>query len=353
MGSRNGFKERAWLRGAVSILIAIGAAGCGREQPRIPETDLAEAQRFQAEQRTDTAANVPVGLNSQDSETPKASWQQRLPDEIAPGFTLLISNPDDAGIRGKATVGHNGMVKLPYDVEVRAEGLTAEDLKRELNREYQRYLRNPKFDVKIESRRYSVDVRGLVERPGPYAVEADSSLDELMAKAGGLQRNEDSTRKAKYARVNQKGLSKLINLQDYFSGTPNLVPQWQGGESVFFQNEGPGSVSVDREYIQILGQVESPGAYPFRRGGDFVSYLTLAGGPTDRADLNRITLLRRNGAGLQQQNFELSDEYSAAPVKAGDTLIVHADSATKMERNTGIAAGFAAVVSAIALVAAL
>lgn len=334
-------------RNAIKVLIrfvasaaAAGVCACSSNS-RLVGTPTGESARARMMGSVDWAAPQPT----------VPAWKTRAPDEIAPGYALSIENPHDTAVRGRFTVEHDGLLKLPYEVQVKAEGLTPEQLAQALNEKYGRFILHPKFRVIVDEKQYSVDVRGLVEKPGAYRVNADSSLDDVIAKAGGLARGEngDTTHKARYARVTQLGVTKMINLQDYYSGAGGLVPPWQGGETVFLQSEGPTQVSVDRDYIQILGQVAAPGAYPFQAGKDFVSYLTSAGGPTATADLDRITLLRRADDTIQEQEFELSDVSKGIAIAPGDTLIVRADTRTETERTSGVLAGFAAVLSAIGI----
>jgi polysaccharide export outer membrane protein len=45
--------------------------------------------------------------------------------------------------------------------------------------------------------------------------------------------------------------------------------------------------------VQIWGQVKSPGLYSLPEGSDVVTLLSLAGGPTENADLSRVKVLRK------------------------------------------------------------
>ena len=120
---------------------------------------------------------------------------------------------------------------------------------------------------------------------------------------------------------------------------------------MFFQYEGNNSVSADREYIHVLGEVLSPGAYPFSSQFDILAYLTEAGGPTDRADLSRMTLLSREEGELRQAQFNFDDVRTLPGIQPGDTLIIHSSNPTGLERGTGVAASLAAVLSSIGLIA--
>jgi len=46
--------------------------------------------------------------------------------------------------------------------------------------------------------------------------------------------------------------------------------------------------------VSVLGEVRSPGLYPVEPGVSMIQLLTLAGGPTDRANLKRAQVIREN-----------------------------------------------------------
>jgi protein involved in polysaccharide export with SLBB domain len=264
---------------------------------------------------------------------------------------VRLYESSDGALNGVFQVNEKGKLILPYEVEVLVEGLQVEEVKKLLNRRFRQFLRNPNFQVSVEGQEVYVHLQGLVEKPGSYLISSDSSLDEILLSAGGLLKSTDKRATARYVRITQFGKPRLVNLQDYYSGTPDLIPSWQGGESLFFQYEGNNNVSADRDYIHVLGEVLSPGAYPFSSQLDILAYLTEAGGPTDRADLSRMTLLSREEGGLRQAQFDFDDVRTLPGIQPGDTLIIPSSNPTGLERGTGIAASLAAVLSSIGLIA--
>jgi protein involved in polysaccharide export with SLBB domain len=280
-----------------------------------------------------------------------ADWSFRQPGELAPGNEIRLYEGSDSALNGVFQVNEKGKLILPYEVEVLVEGLQIEEVKNLLNRRFRQFLRNPNFQVSVEGQEVYVHLQGLVEKPGSYLISSDSSLDEILLNAGGLLKSADKRARARYVRITQFGKPRLVNLQDYYSGTADLIPSWQGGESLFFQYEGSSNVSADREYIHVLGEVLSPGAYPFSSQLDILAYLTEAGGPTDRADLSRMTLLSREDGGLRQAHFDFDDVRTLPSIQPGDTLIIPSSNPTGLERGTGIAASLAAVLSSIGLIA--
>jgi protein involved in polysaccharide export with SLBB domain len=108
-----------------------------------------------------------------------------------------------------------------------------------------------------------------------------------------------------------------------------------------------------RNYIQFLGEVRQPGEYPFKNDSDFFDYLIKAGGPTERADMNNIALLRNNGDQREMLNFDITKADKIPALNPGDTLIVHSDSPSALEKDTRVVGGFAGIISALATVVVL
>lgn len=85
---------------------------------------------------------------------------------------------------------------------------------------------------------------------------------------------------------------------------------------------------VDR--VSVLGQVTKPGEYPIRPGASILDVLASAGGPTDRADLTRATIMREETGGksdpIEVNLLEAFARNDGPGVKllAGDVLFVPA-----------------------------
>lgn len=302
-------------------------------------------------QHKDLGTHQVLIKNPEVSRPELADWSFREPGELAPGNEIRLYESSDSALNGVFQINEKGKLVLPYEVELLVEGLQVEEVKNLLDRRFRQFLRKPNFQVSVEGQEVYVHLQGLVEKPGSYLISSESSLDEILVNAGGLLKSADKKSRARYVRITQFGKPRLVNLQDYYSGTPNLTPFWQGGETLFFQYEGNDSISADREYIHVLGEVLSPGAYPFSSRLDVLAYLTEAGGPTDRADLSRMTLLSRDEGGLRQAQFDFDEVRTLPDIQPGDTLIIHSSNPTELERGTGIAASLAAVLSSIGLIA--
>lgn len=81
-------------------------------------------------------------------------------------------------------------------------------------------------------------------------------------------------------------------------------------------------------YVHIWGQVNKPGLYLVSDGTDVVALVSLAGGPTEGAQLNKVRLVR-SATGTQRAlavdlgEYARSGDSSKIPVlEPGDTVIV-------------------------------
>jgi hypothetical protein len=158
-------------------------------------------------------------------------------------------------------------------------------------------------------------------------------------------------------RVQKGGKSFSLNLNQYYSRgerRPQILG-WLGGEIVFFQKDpadlldDKSSSSPYRLPVTLLGEVRRPGEYPLRAGSDFIDTIVLANGFTDRADVDKIQVIRRSGG--RKRSYEFSwDELKDAPVPAqGDVIIVHADT-RKFDRRLGIATLLVSILATGALI---
>ncbi len=80
--------------------------------------------------------------------------------------------------------------------------------------------------------------------------------------------------------------------------------------------------------IFVIGKVNKPGAFPAARNIDVMQALSIAGGPTPFASLNKIKILRRNNGELKSIPFKYSqvekgkDLQQNIILKGGDVVVV-------------------------------
>jgi protein involved in polysaccharide export with SLBB domain len=283
--------------------------------------------------------------------TTKEELKPRDTNEIAPGFEIKLSTNEDPHLNGTFRTEFDGRVKLPYNVVLATEGLTLERLKAKVVEAYAKYFKTPPdIRVSISEERYWIDVRGLVEKPGRFLMKKGSSLDEALGLAGGLQKNGNVA----YVKIQQGKNSTTIKLSDYYSGSPeDRIPPWRGGDIVFFQTDRGASPVIggemEKTYIQFIGEVKTPGEYRFVDNADFYYYMVKAGGPTDRANMNEVRIVRNTIEGKKIIDFDLDNIKEMPPIQPGDILFLQPDKQTAFERKLPIISGIVGVLSTVLL----
>jgi protein involved in polysaccharide export with SLBB domain len=209
--------------------------------------------------------------------------------------------------------------------------------------------------VKVVDKKFAVDVRGLVKKPGQFLMKSSASLDEIIAEAGGLQEASPQNPMARYARIKQGAGSTLVNISDYYAGGEVVNPKWQGGEIVFFQTEAgvPMNAAGNENYLQMLGEVKVAGQYQYRENADLLDYIVRAGGPNDRADLDNIQIIREEAGqkiSMVAEIESVEDRNQIPRLKGGDIVIVHAQNPTSFDKKTRRVSEVAQVFTGIATV---
>jgi len=295
------------------------------------------------------------------------SWGARSESEdpndptIAPGFLISLHCLTDSKLNGEYRVDFNGDLQLPYDITAHTTGLTLLQLRKKLVDLYRPYFKtSSEIDVRIKERRYWIDVRGLVDKPGRYLMEPESSLDSAIGMAGGTSKETPPL----YVRI-QKGQQMFIfDLTQYYTqgeDHPQILG-WLGGEILFFQRERTGfsgerlPYAAGRTPVYMMGEVRKPGEYSLTPGADFLDSLKQAGGFTEKADLDDIEIIRTTAGHKRVYDFSWSDFQRAPAPAQGDIVFVHADNVTKFERHTSLfatlIAAAASIVTSVVLVLA-
>jgi polysaccharide export outer membrane protein len=252
-------------------------------------------------------------------------------------------------LNGDFRVDFDGNLELPYDVTINTNNPSLSELKKKLLELYQPYFKGvPDINIRVKQHAYWVDVRGLVQKPGRYLLQQGDSLDEVLAQAGGIIKENPP----KFVRIQKGQETFAMDLNQYYGQGEDQILGWLGGEVIFFQQDAGSFAdsSITRRPLTIVGEVRKPGDYVLKPGQDIVDVISQADGFTNEADLDRIELIRRTGG--RKRVFDFSwREFQRTPAPApGDVVFVHADKQSKIDRRIAIIAVFLTAVTAAALV---
>jgi polysaccharide export outer membrane protein len=107
---------------------------------------------------------------------------------IGPDDVLVVQFWREKDLSAEVTVRPDGKVSLPLLNDIRAAGLTPEQLRDAVLETARKYVEDPIATVivkQINSRK--VFITGQVEKPGPYPLAGRMTVLQLIATAGGLK----------------------------------------------------------------------------------------------------------------------------------------------------------------------
>jgi len=139
----------------------------------------------------------------------------------------------------------------------------------------------------VPERQTRVLVFGEVRSPGYYAVDSQTRLLDVIARAGGLTELADGTSAVLTREVEGVAVTEVIDVQRaMLTGEGNYL--LAGGETLLV----PRLVRT----VVVFGEVARPGSYPAETGDRLTDILAKAGGPLQSADLSQVTLTTRAGS---------------------------------------------------------
>lgn len=213
-----------------------------------------------------------------------------------------------------AQVSGEGVINLPLIGAVHALGLTTSQVSRKVTELLaDGYIVNPHVSVFIEEyRSRKTIIMGQVNRPGVYPLSGNTSLLELLSKAGGPTREAGDKAVIKRKAVTPGRLDSIVTVDlrklleegDTASDIPLI-----DGDSVYV---------VKAEVFYVTGEVKKPDAFRYEEGTTVIKAATMAGGFTDKAAPGRIKIIRKVGG--KERIIEKAE--MEEPVQPDDIIVV-------------------------------
>jgi len=274
---------------------------------------------------------------------------------------FAISHIEDKSLKGRFRIGFDGVLSLPYKVNIRAVGLSFESLRQEVESAYRPFFKsgvNPKLE--LVDKKVLVEVRGLVGKPGKYLISSTTSIDELISLAGGVAQSAAGMRiiiggqsqglSARYIKVSRGRQTQYIDLSTYYNLGNVGTLRWFGGDLAFLQSEIEGSNDDGSGSVHMLGEIRKPGDVAFRGGADFIHYLNKVEGPLPSSDLDKIVVIRGHNEDRKSYEFQL-DEVADIPIlQSDDTVIVYAVRPTPLQTTLQLISNFVTAILGVAAV---
>jgi polysaccharide biosynthesis/export protein len=180
-------------RSLAVLMVALGLPAMVSAGPQAPQANRAQAP-------------APAALPATSGAAPAApAAGVRVPDDyvIGPEDILLISFWRDDSMSGEAVVRPDGKITLKLLNDIDVVGLTPEQLRQKLAKDATKFLEEPAPTVivkQINSRK--VFITGEVAKPGPYPLNAPTTVVQLITLASGLN---------EYAKREEIGILRIEN----------------------------------------------------------------------------------------------------------------------------------------------
>lgn len=149
-------------------------------------------------------------------------------------------------------------------------------------------------------------VAGEVRRPGDYHYEKGLTVTRAVNLAGGITANADS----RAVVTSPAGEVRAVDLQP--AGGAAIEAPVVEGDSIFIASAGR---------FFVTGEVQRPGEYRHEEGTTTLRAVTMAGGYTDRAQTDRLKIIRTESG--RERVLEVGGE-QGTPVQRGDIVVVGA-----------------------------
>ena len=224
-------------------------------------------------------------------------------------------------------VGLNGTISFPFVNEIKAQGLSVQELQKELeSRLGPKYIVDPHVTITVtEFKSQKFFVVGNVQKPGTYPLTKPIRVVEAISQAGGLAAGtiskplsgavafiiraqpggkSDQPRKPDQVPASQK---ETVSLSEAMAGDPKLNVEIKNGDTIYVPNL----------VYYVTGEVKKPGRYPYEEKMTVLMAVTTAEGFSDKASSRRTYIIREQSGVKQKIKVGMDD-----PFEPGDTIVV-------------------------------
>jgi polysaccharide export outer membrane protein len=183
--------DSLWL--AAALALGLGVAPASAQQAGVTHRAAAGAAGAETPAGSRTApppASAQAGSNSSSPASANATGAASDDPEyeIGPGDVLAIDVWKEPEISRALPVRPDGRLTLPLAGELKAQGLTTEQLAAEITERLTKYIDHPAVTVMVQdaqSRRYNI--LEMVNHPGSFALNQPTTVLDAIAQAGGLR----------------------------------------------------------------------------------------------------------------------------------------------------------------------
>lgn len=242
--------------------------------------------------------------------------------KVGAGDVLNIQVWDNDDLNRTIEVSQDGSFSFPFIGKVNASNLSVFQIERLLIQKLSEgYLVAPQVSITVEEyNNQKVFLLGEVARPGSYTLKHRCHLLELISEAGGFTEKRSTTciivrPEAKGEKNQPKSIHNAEKSEIIRINLDELI----SGEVSFFILPGDSIYIGKSEKIYVTGEVMSPGKLKWEKGLTVREAVSLAGGGTPKASVNRILIIRNENGAETKIKPDLGD-----PVLPNDIIKVPA-----------------------------
>ena len=274
-----------------------------------------------------TLATVLVGTlvaGGAAAQTPRTPGQAAPSLVTSPTYRIAVEDVLDISVLEHAefnrvlAVNLDGTIDFPLSGQINVVGMTIAQLKARITRDLAKQYVKPQVSIGVRERQArSVSILGAVRAPGKRPLKEGEKLLELLADAGGLPSERAEFYVARLIRTTTGEVFPIDLVKLYANdASQNLV--LSNNDTILVEE-----LEASKTTIQVVGEVGRPGPQAVPRDGSIISVLQLAGGPTARAQLSKVTLERGGQLiYLDMRDYQKNGFDPKEKLVAGDKLII-------------------------------
>ena len=295
-------------------------------------------------------------------------------NRLAPGDKVRLTVVGFPDLSGEQIVLNDGTIQIPLAGDISLEGLSPSEAKDRIIGLIKPYVRRPQVSLALLNRRTPrISITGEVNRPGPRQLgkqpntpqnespavpQENPTVSSSLLLAGGVTPNADLRnviiRRANPNNVNPTVASSIlppstasanptetpqipkkeikVNLWNAIrAGNLSDDPQIYDGDEIVVPTATlttadrqallASTVAPDKISVQVSGQVQRPGTTALAPNSDVTAAIAAAGGPTDKANAEAVTLIRMAPDGkVERQTYAFGKP--SGPLMNGDVILV-------------------------------
>jgi polysaccharide export outer membrane protein len=246
---------------------------------------------------------------------------------LGPEDEIEIRVWDHDDLTRKTRIGLNGAISFPFVGEIKAGGLTALQLQKELeSRLGPKYIIEPHVSIIVtDFKSQKFFVVGNVQKPGTYPLTKNIRVVEAISLAGGLSSGTGikpvSGAVAIIVRANPQGATQQPSLPDQSPAaqkeTVSIPAALAGDPKNNLEIRNGDTIYIPSLVFYVTGEVKNPGRYSYDENMTVLMAVTTAGGFTDKASSGRTQIIREVAGAKKKFKVGMED-----PVHPGDTIVV-------------------------------